>query len=167
MGDFPNITVVDENDVNVRFVTFAEAAEQKLIKRVSRVLLQNKHGEFLLQRRSSNVANPLLLCESASGHVDEGHTYEEAAYKELEEELGISGIQLSLVTKPFHTPLRYNAVYRGVIPGRTRLIINQHEVIETLWVSRDRLDEWIAEDSSKFLGPFVATWEYLRRHDHF
>lgn len=66
--------------------------DPSLIHRVVHVLVFNKKGELLLQRRScrKDVA-PEKWDTSVGGHVNRGEDILEAAVREMEEELGISG----------------------------------------------------------------------------
>ena len=65
---------------------------------------------MFLQRRSSEVETyPNTWDQSAGGHVDEGETYEEAAKRELKEELGIDNVGLKKVTK-FYTEQDYKDI---------------------------------------------------------
>jgi 16S rRNA (adenine1518-N6/adenine1519-N6)-dimethyltransferase len=62
----------------------------KLRHRAIHVLVFNQQGEIFLQRRSIwKDRNPGRWDSSTSGHVDAGESYEEAAHRELREELGI------------------------------------------------------------------------------
>ena len=57
--------------------------------RAVHVLIFNDEGEVFLQKRSQNKDTwPGAWDSSCSGHVDSGEDYEEAAHRELEEELG-------------------------------------------------------------------------------
>jgi 16S rRNA (adenine1518-N6/adenine1519-N6)-dimethyltransferase len=58
--------------------------------RAVHVLIFNQFGEVFLQKRSIwKDTNPGKWDSSAAGHVDAGESYEEAARRELHEELGI------------------------------------------------------------------------------
>ncbi|MDA8387736.1 MAG: NUDIX domain-containing protein [Nitrospiraceae bacterium] len=63
-----------------------------LMHRVAHVLVFNRKGELLLQRRSmkKDVA-PGMWDTSVGGHVDPGESPEEAAQREMLEELGVEG----------------------------------------------------------------------------
>jgi len=53
------------------------------------ILLKDRQGKYLLQKRSKRVMDPGKLDFSVGGHIDYGLTVEEAARKEAREELGI------------------------------------------------------------------------------
>ncbi len=80
---------VDDKNKPIRHASVKEAHEKKLLHRASYIMLVNKEGRILLQKRA-NVRNyPHMWTLSASGHVDYGESYEEAAHRELGEELGV------------------------------------------------------------------------------
>lgn len=63
---------------------------QGLWHKSAHVWLLNSQGEFLVQRRGQfTQTTPGMLECTAAGHVDEGHTSQETALRELEEEVGI------------------------------------------------------------------------------
>ncbi len=84
--------IVDEND---RVICQAPRSvchgDPSLIHRVAHVLVFNRRGQLLLQKRSrSKDIQPGRWDTSVGGHLDPGEDYLEAAYREMREELGIS-----------------------------------------------------------------------------
>lgn len=64
---------------------------KKLIHRGIGIVLFNDKGQILLQKRSKNKdLYPGRYTLSASGHVDRGETYSQAAKRELQEELNVT-----------------------------------------------------------------------------
>jgi len=60
--------------------------------RAVHLVVMNEKGEVLLQQRSARKdSHPGWWDISVGGHVDVGETYEDAATRELREELGIAG----------------------------------------------------------------------------
>ena len=101
------IVVVDKDDNVVGVVEKSEALSKGLVRRIARIFVFNAKGELFLQRRSNNVETyPNTQDQSAGGHVDEGESYDEAAKRELSEELGIEDVELKKVTK-FYTEQDY------------------------------------------------------------
>lgn len=81
--------VTDDNRV-VGTASKAEVYRRQLTHRIVHVLVFNKRGELLLQRRSGLVAFcPHHWVTSASGHVRSGETFEQAALREAREEIGV------------------------------------------------------------------------------
>lgn len=76
--------------------------EQKNIRpnqlRFINILIFNDENKILVPKRSSNrKIFPNCYDFSVGGHVNSGETYEQAAYRELEEELGIKNVELNKV----------------------------------------------------------------------
>jgi isopentenyl-diphosphate Delta-isomerase len=73
--------------------------------RIVHIFVRDRAGRFLLQIRSATVKYcPLHWSTSAGGHVQTGETYEEAARRELEEEIGLTQGELREVGKFFYQP---------------------------------------------------------------
>ncbi len=97
------LAVVDNEDNLLHPLPKLEVYEKKLTHRICHVLVFNKKGELLLQLRSKNkFFNPGKWVTSAGGHVAAGETYEIAALRELQEELGVTG-ELVFLYKDFYT----------------------------------------------------------------
>ncbi len=96
-----------------------------LIHRVAHVLVFNSAGNVFLQLRSpAKDVQPNRWDTSVGGHVDAGETYEQAAEREMREELGIDGAEI----EPLYRYLHRNeyesemvATYRSVWDGPVRL----------------------------------------------
>ena len=84
--------VVDKQDRIIGYRTRHECHhDNSLIHRAVGVVIFNKKGQILVQKRSKNKdLYPNLYTISTSGHVDKGETYHQAAKRELQEELGIN-----------------------------------------------------------------------------
>lgn len=82
--------VVDEEDQVIGQAHRSVVHAQQLLHRAVHVFLFNSRGELLIQHRSATKDEfPLCLTSSASGHVDSGESYAQAAIRELREELGL------------------------------------------------------------------------------
>ena len=89
------IAIVNEDDQIIGSASKQEAWDKGLLHRVVRIMIQNKEGKVLLQHRTpTKDIFPNCWDNSAAGHVDAGEEYDDAAYRELAEELGVSGIEL-------------------------------------------------------------------------
>lgn len=83
--------VVDTDDNVLEYKTRYECHHSPtLIHRAVNVLIFDDHGRVLLQKRSQTKdTSPGLWSTSVGGHVTKGDNYEQAAARELKEELGI------------------------------------------------------------------------------
>ncbi|RKY66219.1 MAG: NUDIX hydrolase [Candidatus Latescibacterota bacterium] len=70
-------------------------SDPKLAHRAVHVIVVNSKGELLLQKRSlTKDVQPGMWDTSVGGHPRPGETYEDAARREMAEELGIEGANL-------------------------------------------------------------------------
>ncbi|MBS7653680.1 MAG: NUDIX domain-containing protein [Candidatus Bathyarchaeia archaeon] len=82
--------VVDENDEVLGRAARSKCHQEGLIHRSVYVIVINDKGEIFLQKRSMRKElYPGYYACSATGHVEHGEIYEEAAKREMKEELGI------------------------------------------------------------------------------
>lgn len=113
--------LVDEKDEVVGRVTRAEVRARNLRHRGIAVLVRSSAGAvYVHQRTESKDVFPGLFDMFVGGMVGAGESYEDAARRELAEELGITGATLRLVGKHLYTGPRnhcFTAVYETVWDG--------------------------------------------------
>src|SRR5207244_7224551 len=97
-----------------------EVHENNFRHRAVHILIFNHAGEVLLQKRSPwKDRHPLLWDSSAAGHVEANEDYDEAAGRELMEELGAS-VSLDCIGKlpaSAKTGQEFIMTYRGEHDG--------------------------------------------------
>jgi isopentenyldiphosphate isomerase len=92
------VDVVDEQDGVVATVTRAEMRARRLRHRCVSVVVRDGDGQVLVHRRSdAKDVWPGRWDLCVGGVVASGETYDEAAVRELGEEVGISGVPPALV----------------------------------------------------------------------
>ncbi|MDD2647077.1 MAG: NUDIX domain-containing protein [Patescibacteria group bacterium] len=90
MGKKEILNIVDENDNIIGQEQRERVHKSGLLHREIHVWVYNDKGEVLLQKRAMDKDTfPGLFDASVGGHVDLNQTYEEAATRELEEEIGV------------------------------------------------------------------------------
>jgi len=117
-----------------------------LIHRVVHVLVFNKKGDLLLQKRSMNKdVAPGRWDTSVGGHVNAGETLNNALRREMQEELGITACKPGVLytyihSNPYETELvyTYSCVYKG------RINYQQEEI--------DEVRPWSMKDIHKNIG---------------
>ena len=92
------LDVVDQNDQVIGRETREHVHRAHLIHRGVHILVVNDSGRVLVQRRADSVDNyPGYFDASVGGQVASGESYEQAAARELEEEIGCHDGPLTLV----------------------------------------------------------------------
>lgn len=136
------IQIVDEDDQPLGSASKHEAWEKGLLHRIVSILVENKNGQLLLQKRGPLVAiSPDTWDSSAAGHVDEGETYEQAALREIAEEIGLKNIELeelgywrSRDEIDNRILNRFNKLYRVRVKNPV-FVLQETEVREVKWFS--------------------------------
>ncbi|MFZ2026030.1 MAG: NUDIX domain-containing protein [Microgenomates group bacterium] len=130
-------TVVDEQDSVIGYKTRRECHNNpNIIHRAVDIVLFDTANNILLQKRSMQKDTyPGYYTVSASGHIDKGESYEQAARREMEEELGIERIlPLQLIhVETYIVRLEHEAemtaLFRGVYEGS---ISPAHDEVESV-----------------------------------
>jgi 16S rRNA (adenine1518-N6/adenine1519-N6)-dimethyltransferase len=100
-----SIDLVDGNDRVVGKASIRECLERGLLHRAVAILVIRSSGRILLQQRNKNDKwQPGLWTLSSTGHVKAGESYDKAAVRELEEELGVVS-RLSRLNKYLLPPI--------------------------------------------------------------
>ena len=112
-----------------------------LMHRVAHVLVINRKGQILLQKRSmkKDVA-PGRWDTSVGGHVDPGESPDAAALREMKEELGVEGalefLHSYIHSNPYETELVYT--FRAVMDGG--FTFNPEEIDEIRFWGLDEIE---------------------------
>jgi isopentenyldiphosphate isomerase len=142
------VDLVDEDDRVIGRAPRSEVRRRNLLHRGAGVLCRNSAGDVYVHRRSDTKdVFPGLYDAFAGGIVASGESYEQAARRELAEELGVVGAELRpLVKQRYRGPdlQTWNTVFEAVWDGPI-----VHQVEEIAWGAfvpvgelRQRLDSW-------------------------
>jgi 16S rRNA (adenine1518-N6/adenine1519-N6)-dimethyltransferase len=154
--------VVDADDQVTGTATRAEVHAQKLTHRAVHVFVFNKRGDLLLQKRSLlKDMCPGLWDSSVSGHLDSGESYEAAAVRELEEEMGITTEtapeEIARITPGVETGWEHVRLYRIRHDGNLRF--PSAEVDAVMWFPLAEIAAWIAAHPADFAPGFLECWK--------
>jgi isopentenyl-diphosphate delta-isomerase len=156
--------IVDERDQVVGQAPRSVVHAQRRLHRAVHVFVFNSRGELLLQKRSATKDEyPLCYTSSASGHLSAGETYEVAAPRELEEELGLSGNLEWLAKFPAgpETSQEHTVLYRTVTDATPR--IDPLEISAATFHSLDEIAAMINGEPNEFSPCFVTLFQWYLR----
>lgn len=154
-----DVVYVNKNDEVIGSGSISNGVKQGVAFRAARVLLINERGEALMQQRSAGMLlYPSRWNESATGHVDVGEDYIDAAARELQEEIGVSDVALTELGTFFAEEVApeglprysFNRLYVGVYPETAPPPTDSDEVAEVRWVPFAELQKWVTEKPEEF-----------------
>ena len=127
------IDVVNENDEVIGNAPRDEIYDKRLLHRIVHIFLFNDNGDIALQLQSKHKKFcPFYWSSSAAGHVKSGETSEEAAIRELEEEIGVK--------------TKIDFIYKDIYEYKNSVRVGLKKLLITF--------------KSKFNGPFkINPWE--------
>lgn len=158
------LDVVDGDDSVIRWAPRAEIHAKGLLHRAVHVFIFNNNGDVYVQRRSSHKDRfPSVLDSSAAGHVDHGESYEAAALRELQEELGLR-VPLREILRVKASPVTDNehvVLYTGMTD--TDPLPNPDEVQWGGFMTPDELTAAMLRTPEDFVPAFVYLWSEYRK----
>lgn len=143
------LEIVDEHDRVVTQARRGEAYARRLRHRTTFVLVRNSQGDIFVHRRTASK----LICPSqydmfVGGVVGAGESYDDAALREAEEELGVSGLPAPTPLLRFLYESPEYTWWSAVYEVRCDMTVNP-QVEEVAWHAflapddlAQRLDEW-------------------------
>jgi isopentenyldiphosphate isomerase len=134
------INIINENDEVIGHGKRAEVHNGEELFQVVHIFVRNAAGQFLLQQRSPQKGYPNLLQAGAGGHVLKDELRDDAAERELKEELGAEG-ELRKLDVPLYVSGHRNAraqLYEVTHEGPFEF--TDGEVIGTDWFDGEELD---------------------------
>jgi len=157
-----NTIWIDENENDLGEVSVSKAHQEGLLHRISVVYLTNDRSQILIQIRDDG-----RIDHSAAGHVDVGESYQEAAKRELEEELGVRGVELTEIgdcsseEDRGKTRHKFRVFQCKANPDKP----NPDEVKEVFWADpREIWNDMKGDDGDKkYCGGFRSTLELFLR----
>jgi isopentenyldiphosphate isomerase len=150
------VDIVDDDDRVVATVTRAEMRAANLQHRSVGVAVQSSDGRLLVHRRSLDKDIwPGAWDIAAGGVVTAGETYDEAAKRELAEELGLINVEIEYLGRSRYVDADVAELcsgYRVVHDGP--FTFDDGEIIEARWVTLAELEAMRA--THRFLPDSIA-----------
>jgi len=157
--------IVDKNDTVIGS-DFRSVIHQKgLLHRASHIWIFNSKGEYLLQRRSASKDRfPNTWTSSVSGHVDSGETYEQAAIREMSEEIGLTPSpvlkKIAYIKACEETENEFVWLFKTTSNGPFKA--QESEVSELKWATPDEVDRILSETPEQSSPSFTYLWKTYR-----
>ena len=164
------IEIVDENgNYTGQVMDKEEAHDKNLLHNEVGIFIINDKKEILLQKRSANKRfnpNKWGLC---AGHVDAYETLEEAALREIKEEVGLDVSIEELIPygekevtiKDSNSHITY-FYYVKCNKKEDEFIIQEEELSEVKWFNIDEIIMMIKEGKTSFKENKIKSFESLR-----
>jgi isopentenyldiphosphate isomerase len=160
------LDVVDAHDLVMGAMERGEIHRKRLFHRSVHVFLFDEAGRIYLQKRSfEKLEHPGKWDSSASGHVESGESYQEAAGRELEEEIGVKAspepvlsVRASEQTGMEHSML-FQVRRRRTDPGPTP---NPREILEGRFFDVEEIEAGIAKEPETFSPSFRLLYRLYR-----
>jgi 16S rRNA (adenine1518-N6/adenine1519-N6)-dimethyltransferase len=155
--------VVDEQDRILRYAYRAQVHGDNSRHRAVHMVIFNQAGEVYLQKRARwKDRHPLRWDSSAGGHVCDAENYDDAARRELQEELGID-VPLERVLKlsaSLKTDQEFIWLYRANV--QEELKPNRNEIEQGGFFAPKIVDGWMAARPEDFTPAFRECWRAAR-----
>jgi isopentenyl-diphosphate delta-isomerase type 1 len=167
MADNPDeiFDVVDGSDRVVGTARRGDVHANGWLHRAVHVMVCRENGDVFVQKRSMGKDSyPGRWDSSSSGHLDSGESYDAAAERELEEELGITPgnvVQIGSLTASKETGNEFVKIYKATSEGP--FVLHPDEIAEGKWVSVSSLRKWIHETPEDFAPCFVTVWDSVSK----
>jgi len=165
MPESEMLDIVDMNDKVIGTSTKQDKIAKGLISRNVAVFIRDGKKLLIAKRAMHKRTFPGRYDLSACGNVAAGESYEDAARRELMEELGIS-CELSMLKKVFNelssdgTTLRYfTGIFIGDFSGNVKL---NDELSEAKWISVPELEKMMSDNKEAFCPFFIKDFLYAR-----
>ena len=158
--------IVNDRDEVIGSASREEVHRKGLKHRSVHLLIFNRKGEVLLQKRSVQKDTfPDTWDSTVSGHVDSGENYDESVIRESFEEMGIEfdnvPDKMFKITACEETDQEFCWIYRHRHEGP--FFPNCDEISEVKWFSQEELENSPLHDSSVFSPAFSLIWRMLMR----
>lgn len=158
---------VDHYDDVIGVTSRKDAHRLNLYHRAVHLYALGEKGGLILQKRShTKDIDPGLWTVSCSGHVDRGETFEEAARREMQEELGVTIEIADLYELLYSTPSPgngYEFVRSYEILHPIQPIHDDNEIEEICEIKLPQLFQWLEREPDSFALSFRYQFPFARK----
>ena len=155
--------LVDENDKIIGKIKDDESVSAKKLRFIN-IFIIDKNNKIVVPKRSGNrKIFPNCFDFSVGGHVNSGETYEQAAYRELKEELDIE--QENLLEIGYFNPYinNVNTFSKLYLLKYNKKIENyDKDGIDTIfYMTIDEISELLKKEPEKFKSDYETMIQYI------
>ncbi len=141
------VEVIDNNFNVLRVVPRSQAIKENLRHKIALIIVKNSKGQiYITQINRTKKTFPLKWATGAGGAVNVGETFDNAAKRELKEELGVAVPIKFLFDFDYESDINtYKAkVYLAIYDGK--ISPNKKECETGKWVSKEELERYIEKE---------------------
>ena len=160
------VVLVDQNDQKLGLMEKQQAHVAGLLHRAFSVFIFNSKGELMIQQRAaSKYHSPTLWTNTCCSHPRDNETYEQAAHRRLEEEMGFDcelEYKFNFIYKAhLENDLiehELDHVFIGTFDDEPKL--NPDEVMAYRWVELDDLKKDMEKNPQNYAAWFKIIFEH-------
>ena len=159
-SDAEMFDVVDADNVVTGQKSRGEIHALDLLHRAVHVFVFNALGELYLQKRSVlKDCAAGLWGSSASGHIDAGESYQDAAKREMLEELGVDAQLEKILDIDACKETGWEFVSLFITQNGGPFVSPCSEVETGVFMPVDQVSEWVEKRPQDFSSGFLGCWE--------
>lgn len=149
--EIPNteiLEVLDSNNKPLLIMPRQQAVQQRLPLRVVLIVVRNQEGKIYIHKRSNRKSTyGGTWAVSAAGYVQAGESLEEAALRELAEELSITNVAVRLAAVAYPSPSTDNSLSALFLTNPAYVLITPDpaEIASGMFVDREELASMLRE----------------------
>lgn len=168
MQEIENVVLITEQDEPIGLMEKQQAHIAGVLHRAFSVFVFNDKGELLIQQRAhEKYHTPGLWTNTCCSHPRQGETYEEAAIRRLQEEMGFTcpiefqfSFQYKADVGEGLTEHELDHVFKGIYNENPK--INPEEVASFKWIDFNELQIDVEEHPEKYTPWFkIILKEYI------
>ena len=153
----PKIIIVNEDNQIIAH-KYRSDVKTEDIYRVSALHVANSEGQVLLaQRKFTKNHDPGKWGPAVAGTVEEGESYEDNIKKEAFEEIGLTGIEFEkwICRRNRGEHNYFSQQFRAIVDKKIEdFTIQEEEVEQIKWFSKDEINELFNEKPEMFINSF-------------
>lgn len=153
-----NVVIADEQDIPIGLKSYGQITYDD-IYRVSALWVTDPASDdcLLTQRKETKRNNPGKWMSAVAGTIEEGESYDENIIHETEEEIGVTDLEFNKGSKEFVDDGQHRYFvqwYTASLNRDTPITLQEEEVEDYAWVSREQLLKELKETPEKFVPSF-------------